>query len=228
MMVCLLLLTTVAVDDAFRLHHHHVKVNPYSGYSKHVGNQRQAASSSCVRRFLHLRRASPKDQNDDKRWASSAPSVVIDETKEKLESIKAGLLSIGGGSIFFAPLAILGGLLSPDHFSADWEFNTDMLAATLGLFGLVYRYAVRRDGNEQLKQGVVGAFLLTRTLNLIHVPAYCTAIPLDCGPPFHYFEWSMVVQGVANGAESLAAFGGAAYCLEMAFEKKWIGKFPST
>lgn len=149
-----------------------------------------------------------------------------------------------GGSLINAPLALLVGFFSGGLTSA-WEFNIDMLALSLGLFGITYRYAVRYDANPNLKQGVVGkdgiftyhlfimksdlagAFALTRALNLIHVPTSCTALPLDCGGPFHYFTWSMIFEGITYGFESIVAFGGAAYCLEKAFEKYILGKFPT-
>lgn len=46
------------------------------------------------------------------------------------------------------------------------------------------------------------------------------------GPPVGYFDWSMIQQGVLNGAESVALFGAAAYAMDYCFEKKYISKFP--
>lgn len=42
---------------------------------------------------------------------------------------------------------------------------------------------MRTDPNPQLKQGVVGAFAISRTLALLKPGPECTAIPLQCGPP---------------------------------------------
>jgi hypothetical protein len=40
-----------------------------------------------------------------------------------------------------------------------------MLAVMLLLYGLIYRYATRGTTNEQIKQGVIASFTLTRTLS---------------------------------------------------------------
>jgi len=96
------------------------------------------------------------------------------------------------------------------------------------LFAIVYRYCVREeDDNDMLNMGVVGAFVITRTLSRIQVPSYCTAVPLDCGDPLGYFDYDMIQQLFLNGLESVAMFGGAALAMEYAYSKKWIGKFPN-
>jgi len=43
--------------------------------------------------------------------------------------------------------------------------------------------AVRQDPNPQLKQGVVGAFVITRALSMLQASEGCTALPLSCGAP---------------------------------------------
>ena len=43
--------------------------------------------------------------------------------------------------------------------------------------------AVRQDRNPQLKQGVVGAFVITRALAMLQASEECSALPLSCGPP---------------------------------------------
>ena len=63
---------------------------------------------------------------------------------------------------------------------AQWEFDTDMGSLEGALFAIVYRYCIRQDKNDMLNQGVIGAFVLTRTLSRIQVPSYCSSIPLDC------------------------------------------------
>ena len=99
---------------------------------------------------------------------------------QRLESVKC--LAIGGisGSVGFAPIGFLHDFVIEHSSLAQWEFDTDMAAIQGGLFAIVYRYCVRQDTNPQLNQGVIGAFVLTRTLSSIHVPSYCSAIPLDC------------------------------------------------
>ena len=54
---------------------------------------------------------------------------------------------------------------------AQFEFDVDQISIAGALFGLVYRYAVRRDNNPQLRQGVVGAFAITRSVATVRVSA---------------------------------------------------------
>lgn len=150
----------------------------------------------------------------------------VNETLERFESVKTAALSAVAGSLAVAPVAVLAAALSSSGFDAQWEFSIDMLAATLALFGITYRYAVRADGNPNLKQGVVGAFALTRTLNLIHVDVgTCTSLPLHCGAPLGYVSWDMIWQGVGAGVPSFVAFGSAALALEACFDSGFVRRF---
>ena len=79
-----------------------------------------------------------------------SPPMRCSLAEERLESGKAGLVAALSGSLCAIPPA----LLATNSFTPQWEFSTDMLAVQLALFGVVYRYAVRSDDNEQLKQGV--------------------------------------------------------------------------
>jgi hypothetical protein len=87
--------------------------------------------------------------------------------------------------------------------------------------------AVRSDDNAQLKQGAAGAFLLTRTLSSARPGDQCTALPLSCGPPLGYLDWSLIKQLGFLGIESALAFGGAALVLEVCFEKGWCRRIPA-
>lgn len=144
---------------------------------------------------------------------------------ERIESIKSAGVAAVSGSIAFAPYAIVSQGFSAHPFDAQWEFNHDMLALSIALFGIVYRYAVRQSTNPQLKYGVVGAFVLTRVFNLIHVPDTCSALPLNCGFPFFYVSFSMILEGVSYAIESGLAFQGAAFTLDYCFENKIIKRF---
>ena len=117
------------------------------------------------------------------------------------------------------------------HYSNNYyfmirEFSIDALAFSLALFGLCYRYGIRRDNNPNLKQGLVGTFILTRALVSIHVPTSCSSIPLDCGPPFHLFTYDMFTTGFEAAIESTLAYGGAALFLEYLFRLELLSKFP--
>ena len=95
------------------------------------------------------------------------------------------------------------------------------------LFGVVYRYAVRTDENPMLKQGVVGAFVVTRSWALITPPSTCSALPLNCGAPLGYLDWALIGQLAYLGIASALAFGGAAVALELVFDKGFVGRIPA-
>ena len=143
---------------------------------------------------------------------------------DRLESVKAGVIGGLGGSLVSLPYALLYGLVN--GFSAQFEFDHDALALCVALFSITYRYAVRMNENSKLREGVIGAFALTRTLSMVDVPNFCTPIPLNCGPPFGYLSESMILYGISNLLESFLAFGGAAFVLEKCFSLGIIKKFP--
>ena len=145
---------------------------------------------------------------------------------QRIESIKTATLGLLSGGVLSTPFIALHDI--PAYGAASWEFDTDMGSLQSALFAIVYRYCIREeDDNPMLNQGVVGAFIVVRTLSRIRVPEYCTAAPLDCGDPIGYFDWDMLGQLALNGLESVALFGGAALAMEVAYNKKWISKFPN-
>ena len=155
--------------------------------------------------------------------ARRAPAPRCSLAEERVESGKAGGIALLSGSLVAAPAA----LLASNAFSPQWEFATDMLAVELALFGVVYRYAVRSDESEQLKQGCVGAFALVRALSSVQVGAQCSALPLSCGAPLGYFDWEMLLQLGGYFGQSALAFGGAAAALELCWSKGWAARLPA-
>ena len=145
---------------------------------------------------------------------------------QRIESIKTATVGLLSGGILSTPFIALHDI--PSYGAASWEFDTDMGSLQSALFAIVYRYCIREeDNNEMLNQGVVGAFIVVRTLSRVRVPGYCTAAPLDCGDPIGYLDYDMLAQLGLNGLESVALFGGAALAMEYAYKKKWISKFPN-
>ena len=151
---------------------------------------------------------------------SSSPVVMAEDLNAKrAESGKAGAVSLITGTLAAAPFLCFG----PGAFqSPAWELQADGLALMLLLFGVVYRYAVRDDENPMLKQGVVGAFVITRSWALITPPATCEVVPLNCGAPLGYFNWDMILQGSFAAVETGAACAAAALAIETCFNKGWI------
>ncbi|KAL1496011.1 hypothetical protein AB1Y20_014645 [Prymnesium parvum] len=142
-----------------------------------------------------------------------------DEAAKRVESGKAAISSTLAGMVAALPFLLLG----PGAFTTpEWEFQADGLAITLFLFGVVYRYAVRTDDNPMLRQGVVGAFVITRSWAIISPPATCSVVPLNCGAPLIYFSWDMIFQGTFAALETGVACSAAAFALEAAFTKGWI------
>jgi len=166
---------------------------------------------------------------------SSRRFMTQDDSKfgfgQRIESLKCLVLGAISGSVAMVPFSAFHDLVVlPSNIQtnglAQWEFDNDMAGFESGLFAIVYRYCIRQDDNEQLNQGVIGAFLVTRTLSRIIVPPYCSAIVLNCGPPLGYVDWSMIGQLLVNGAESAALFGATAAAMDWAMTKGYISKFP--
>ena len=147
-----------------------------------------------------------------------------DLAAKRAESGKAAAASLFAGTAGGLPFLLLGKAaeIPPGFTAAAWELQADGLAVMLLLFGVVYRYAVRTDENPMLKQGVVGAFVVTRSWALIAPPATCSALPLNCGAPLGYFSWDMIAQGAFAAVETGAACAAAAFALELCFNKGWI------
>lgn len=142
--------------------------------------------------------------------------------EERFESAKASVVSTVFGAVPLVPVAFA----DAERLTPRWEFQLDMLALDLALFGLVYRYAVREgDDNPMLRLGVLGAFALPRALFLVQLPAECTAIPLGCGPPLGYFSWAMIAQVVWQLFVGAAALAGSLYGLERAFGVGLVRRF---
>lgn len=162
------------------------------------------------------------DNNDEsEKWEI----LMEDENGEKLESVKAAVFSAIGGSLAVIPYALIKGALL--HFNSEWEFNIDgLLILTAPLFGITYRYAIRRDNNPNLKQGVIGAFVITRAVATVKVADICTSIPLNCGPPFYFFTDDMLKTGLEHFFEAGLCFAGSAYLMETLFKSKILSKFP--
>lgn len=150
---------------------------------------------------------------------------------QRIESIKAGIVGLVAGGVALTPIAAFHDILFPGdsivNGVAQWEFDTDTGSIATALFAIVYRYCVRdgEETNEMLQMGVVGAFVLVRTLARIRVPVYCSAAPLDCGDPFGYFDSAMIQQAVGSGLESVVMFGATALALEYCYENGYISRF---
>ncbi len=114
---------------------------------------------------------------------------------QRIESVKSVVLGALSGGIALTPIAYLHYVtFSSVPSTAQWEFTTDMSSLEAALFAIVYRYAVRaNDNNPMLNQGVVGAFVVVRTLANIQVTDTCQSVPLRCKSDFGMLQ-KVVVQ----------------------------------
>eukprot|EP00751_Fragilariopsis_kerguelensis_P037840 CAMPEP_0170936306 /NCGR_PEP_ID=MMETSP0735-20130129/19688_1 /TAXON_ID=186038 /ORGANISM="Fragilariopsis kerguelensis, Strain L26-C5" /LENGTH=310 /DNA_ID=CAMNT_0011340327 /DNA_START=134 /DNA_END=1064 /DNA_ORIENTATION=- len=198
-----------------------------------------ASSSSLVQLYASSNNSNNDDKidtdndivdNDDANNDNDNDNNKFDMT-QRIESVKSIVLGALSGGLAVTPIAYLHYVTfatatvlasSVSGGIAQWEFVTDMSSIEAGLFAIVYRYAIRKnDNNPMLNQGVVGAFIIVRSLSNIQVTDSCQSIPLRCGPPLGYFDWNMIEQGTWNGIESVALFGVAAGAMELAFQQKW-------
>lgn len=152
---------------------------------------------------------------------------------QKIESSKSAVIGLFVGGIAVSPFNFVHDVLfkgaTISNGFAQFEFDTDMGSIMAALFAIVYRYCVRKgeEQNEMLPMGVIGAFVLVRTLSRVRVSYICKAVPLQCGAPIGYFDWDMLGQVCFSGLESVALFGSVAYALEYCYKKKIITRLRS-
>jgi hypothetical protein len=140
------------------------------------------------------------------KWASAD----VDDDLERVESLKAGALAGATGLAASLPLFSGGGLLAPVS-----------VFASCALFGIVYRYALRKDtGNVHLKGGVVAAFGLVRALP--QVEAFLGPEEILILPP----SVEQTAQAALLAGESVLLFALAAAALEAAMKRGVVSTFP--
>lgn len=99
-------------------------------------------------------RAGGSVDNLTRKWES----YDIDENLERTESGKAAAISVLAGTVASVPFYLTGGGLGLGSL-----LSVGGVAVSCALFGLTYRYILRRDlGNIQLKSGAAAAFALVR------------------------------------------------------------------
>ena len=142
---------------------------------------------------------------------------------ERIESLKAGTLAALALLLAFGVATTGNQLLLAQHFEAiaplqfapsvPNQLLSGAIAGSSGfLFGVTYRYIVRRDRNPHLKSGAVLAFGLVRGLALV-----------DVGLRSQDSLWPYAVLGV----ESLLMFAIARFALDAAIQGGWVKPFES-
>ncbi|KAJ1627678.1 hypothetical protein T492DRAFT_1023395 [Pavlovales sp. CCMP2436] len=155
----------------------------------------------------------------------ASPRMEVEEDSafggaQRVESVKAGVIAaVAGGLACALPALVVDGFNV-----AQWEFDVDTVSLACGLFGLTYRYIVRNDASEMLRQGAIGAFALSRASAAVHVSDSCIPVPLRCEPFGLYLDPSMLAQGAGAVVVGACAFGAAAAAVDYAFGKGWVSK----
>ena len=86
--------------------------------------------------------------------------------EERVESLKAGVLSAASVTLIFPLTALLNDFLASRYACPMMNYWISGAIALLAgfLFGVTYRYIIRQDQNSHLKSGAVLAFGLVRGL----------------------------------------------------------------
>ncbi|CEJ45452.1 hypothetical protein [Umezakia ovalisporum] len=138
---------------------------------------------------------------------------------ERLESLKAGTVAGSSLCLAFLITSLVNTLILAKYFPTLSSLQADInwrwwlsggIAAFSGLlFGVTYRYIIRRDQNPQLKSGGVLAFGLVRGLTQI-----------DCA--------GTVLPNLVQAAESVCWFTMGAIAVDTAIHNGWIQPFASS
>ncbi|MBE9041872.1 hypothetical protein IQ235_13895 [Oscillatoriales cyanobacterium LEGE 11467] len=144
---------------------------------------------------------------------------------ERIESLKAGLLGGFAGTIAFLVTAAIDGLTIarselPFQWMSDPEtlLNLVLAIAIAGasgfLFGVTYRYVIRRDLNPHLNSGAVLAFGLVRGFAQV-----------DATLSGGFEGTASLLAMVVIVLESIVLFAVAGRMLDWAMERDWIKPF---
>ncbi|CAN8230773.1 unnamed protein product [Cochlearia groenlandica] len=140
----------------------------------------------------------------------------IDKDKERLESAKAAVVAATVGTIAEIPFA-----LSQVSSIEQLILPLGIAFASCALFGVTFRYVVRRDlDDSHLKSGAVAAFGFVKGLGT-----------LSRGPPLE-LSWESLASHGIDGAvlvsQSVLIFAFASIGLDFCFKMKLLRPFPSS
>ncbi|XP_061960341.1 uncharacterized protein LOC133681188 [Populus nigra] len=143
-------------------------------------------------------------------------SKEISRDQERLESIKAGFVSALVGTLAGLPIS-----LTQVTSNAQLILPSTITFISCALFGLTFRYAVRRDlDNFQLKTGTAAAFGIVKGLATL-----AGGQPLELDPESFL---SHAFNGAKYVSENLLIFAFAAVSLDFCFKMGLLSPFPMT
>ena len=140
---------------------------------------------------------------------------------ERLESLKAGIVSAVSFSLVFIPSSIFNQFLLKEYFielytgsiitlNLQWLISAGIAGFSGFLFGATYRYIIREDKNPHLKEGGVFAFGLVRGLAQVDMRLNFS---------------SSVFPLIVLVSESILGFAMAALILDAAIKFGWVKAF---
>ncbi|OIT34467.1 PREDICTED: uncharacterized protein LOC109244649 [Nicotiana attenuata] len=139
---------------------------------------------------------------------------VINRDEERVESIKAASISAIVGTLAGLPIS-----LSRITSYSELILPLSITFISCALFGVTFRYAVRRDlDNFQLKSGTSAAFGFVKGL-----------ATLGGGPPLELDTgsfWSHALDGAVYVSENLLIFLFAGVGLDLCFKLRILSPFP--
>jgi len=137
---------------------------------------------------------------------------------ERIESVKAGIVSAGAFAIAEVVVVLLKAIMTnalPQQevmpIILDWELMLQLFFGAVSgfLFGVTYRYIIRDDRNSHLNEGAVFAFGLVRGLALIE----------------NNLIWSKIISLLFLIIQSIICFAIARMVLDLAIKRKLIKPF---
>ncbi|CAN6211503.1 unnamed protein product [Urochloa humidicola] len=138
----------------------------------------------------------------------------IDEDSERLESVKAAAVSSIVGVLASLPVSFYEVQDLPQLF-----LRSSVVFISCALFGVTFRYAVRRDlDNIQLKTGAPAAFAFVRGLAMLESGR---TLELSTGTLI-----SVALDGAVSVVENIFIFLPAAVALDFCFKTRFLSPFP--
>ncbi|CAM6093386.1 unnamed protein product [Calypogeia fissa] len=142
-------------------------------------------------------------------------SYEIDEDLERVESGKAAAVSVLAGTMASIPF-----YLSGEELGVGSLLSIGGVVVSCALFGVTYRYIVRRDlGNIQLKSGAAAAFSVVRGIGQVD------AIQLQVGYPAE--GANEVFMAALSAVQGFLIFGFSALALDYCLREAILSPFPS-
>ena len=148
---------------------------------------------------------------------------------QRVASWQSAIVGAAVGLTAAAPLIAIHYLFVDHSYQSlgQWEWDTVTAALMGAAYSTVFRYSMRQDVQDsKLSFNVFAAFVVVRSLGRVTIPYECSALPLQCGEPIGYMNWSMMNDLGINMLESVALFGVVGLVMESLLKQKWIRQFP--